>query len=390
MKKKINMYYISQILLFLASSMFNPVSYLFYLDNGINATFIGINISMLWITSSVFEVPFGIFTDRYGTRLTMILSNLLSLTGLSILIFKTNNFTLLISAVIFGISSAANSGCLSSWIVNVYKKESESSFKQEILQKIFSKSNIMCSLVSIIFSFFMLQIVYKIDKMCPIYLSFIAYFVCMLFFILVFSDYSKAKTVNNTVYFEFRSYFKQIDFNFFKISFFFTIPYIMDIGPVNQWTIVFKKTNLLGYINILIVLSVIFANFIISKLKISQKNLKKFIFLDLIIIISLGVIFNYNSYISILFFLIHVIINTIILVINNSYFHTHIIKDDDKRNSLISTFNFFNSIIVGILLQVEGFFSDFFGYINSWYIFSIFGFIVYYILFKYIKFEKQN
>lgn len=390
MKKKINMYYISQILLFLASSMFNPVSYLFYLDNGINAAFIGINISMLWITSSVFEVPFGIFTDRYGTRLTMILSNLLSLTGLSILIFKTNNFTLLISAGIFGISGAANSGCLSSWIVNVYKKENESSFKQEILQKIFSKSNIMCSLVSMVFSFLMLQIVYKIDKMYPIYLSFIAYFVCMLFFILVFSDYSKTKTVNNTVYFEFRNYFKQIDFNFFKISFFFTIPYIMDIGPVNQWTIVFKKTDLLGYINVLIVLSVIFANFIISKLKISQKNLKKFIFSDLIIIIFLGVIFNYNSYISILFFLIHVIINTIILGINNSYFHTHVIKDDDKRNTLISTFNFFNSIIVGILLQVEGLFSHFFGYINSWYIFSIFGFIVYYILFKYIKFEKQN
>lgn len=51
----------------------------------------------------------------------MILSNVLSICGLGLLIARTNVPTLLICAAIFGVSTAANSGCLSSWIVNSLK-----------------------------------------------------------------------------------------------------------------------------------------------------------------------------------------------------------------------------------------------------------------------------
>lgn len=42
MKNKVIIYYISQILLFTATSLFNPVSYLFYMDNGLNLSVIGV------------------------------------------------------------------------------------------------------------------------------------------------------------------------------------------------------------------------------------------------------------------------------------------------------------------------------------------------------------
>lgn len=346
MKNKVIIYYISQILLFTATSLFNPVSYLFYMDNGLNLSVIGVSISILWIVSGIFEIPFGIFTDKYGTKVTMILSNVLSVCGLGLLIVRTNVPTLLICSAIFGISTAANSGYLSSWIVNSLKVELKDSFKQETIQKVFSISNIFCSIVSLLFSFLMLQIVYKINKNYPIYLSVTAYIICLLFFVFMFKDGYKNfnrknnNLTNNDLINMVTQYFRIIDKKFLFISLFFTIPFIMDMGPVNQWSIVYRKTNILGFIQIIIVGAFVFGNFIVSKTKIKQEKILKLVILDVVIILLLNFFDKKSIHTGIIFFILHVIINTVILGVNMSYLHSNIIKDDANRNTSISTLIF--------------------------------------------------
>lgn len=389
MKNKVIIYYISQILLFTATSLFNPVSYLFYMDNGLNLSVIGVSISILWIVSGIFEIPFGIFTDKYGTKITMILSNVLSICGLGLLIVRTNVPTLLICAAIFGVSTAANSGCLSSWIVNSLKIELKDSFKQEIIQKVFSRSNIFCSIVSLLFSFLMLQIVYEINKNYPIYLSVIAYIICLLFFVFIFNDeYKNFNRKNSNLTNVVTQYFRIIDKKFLFISLFFTIPFIMDMGPVNQRSIVYRKTNILGFIQIIIVGAFVFGNYIVSKTKIKQEKILKLIILDVVIILLLNFFDKKSIYTGIIFFILHVIINTIILGVNISYLHSDIIKDDANRNTSISTFNFLNSCIVGILLIIQGIFSDKIGMTNTWSLFSVIGAVLYIIMFNRIFIKK--
>ncbi|WP_300409443.1 MFS transporter [Lagierella sp.] len=389
-RKNVYIYYFSQILLFVAASLFNPVSYMFYMDNGLSASIIGISISILWISSGIFEIPCGIFTDRHGTKNTMILSTGLSILGLGLLIIKTNTPLLLLSSFIFGVSSAANSGCLSSWIVNYLKSELNETFEQSIIQKVFSTSNIYTSIISIIFSFLVLQIIYKINPKYPIYLSFIAYTICLLFFFLIFPKRKRTqKEKKNKLRNTFKSYTKVISKEFILLSIYFTIPSVMDMGPVNQWSIVFRDTNLLGVIQVLIVGSFVLGNWMVSKTKIQQKDILKLVIFDVLLIIFLSVTDKFNKYIPIFFFLAHVVINTITLAVNMSYFHSNVITDDKNRNTLFSTFSFLNSLIVGLLLVFQGFLSDVLGMSNSWALFSAIGCILYYTLHNKIM-KKSN
>lgn len=71
-----------------------------------------------------------------------------------------------------------------------------------------------------------------------------------------------------------------------------------------------------------------------------------------------------------------------------SYLHSNIIKDDANRNTSISTFNFLNSCIVGILLIIQGIFSDKIGMTNTWSVFSVIGAILYIIMFIRIFIKK--
>ena len=62
----------------------------------------------------------------------------------------------------------------------------------------------------------------------------------------------------------------------------------MDMGPVNQWSIVYRKTNILGFIQIIIVGAFVFGNFIVSKTKIKQEKILKLVILDVVIILLLN------------------------------------------------------------------------------------------------------
>lgn len=132
----------------------------------------------------------------------------------------------------------------------------------------------------------------------------------------------------------------------------------------------------------MIVGAVVIGNWIISKFKISQFNIVKFIVIDAIIIVLLKFIILNNVYIALLLFILHVIVNIIILNVNLSYLHSDVIQDNKNRNAIISTFNFFSSCIVGILLTVQGYFSNIYGITNTWLIFSIVGAVIYLVMYK--------
>lgn len=100
--KIVRKYYLSQILLFGASSLFNPILYLYLSDRGVNVSIIGIFLSLYCIMSAICEIPFGIFTDRFYTTYTMIISVLIKIFTLFFLIYRISTASILISGFYLG------------------------------------------------------------------------------------------------------------------------------------------------------------------------------------------------------------------------------------------------------------------------------------------------
>ncbi len=382
-QQKINIYYILSIIINIALTVFGAITYIFLIKSGFSYQQIGIYLSTFWITSMLFEIPTGILVDVYKQKKTLIFSSLIRVIGIFMLAFNFGSlFIILLSAIITGFSEAFLSGNLGTWIVNEINKSNE----DIELNIIFSRLNIFSVIFGILSGYIGSDFLFKIDIRLPFIVSSIFLLIfCMLVYLLLVdeknkiinfnTELKKIKTQYNNVINECKVMIKRKDLYYFL--YFFLIVNLIDLGPSQQWQEIYKNLSILslGIIWIIIGISNVLGNYISGKINIDKYSTKKWLLIILFIDILLVFVQSISEKFILMFF-IHIIIFGIINVILSVYKHKKVIKNDEIRATATSVFNTFDSLIMTILLTVNGYLSTSIGILNSWKVFLSIALII--------------
>lgn len=382
-QQKINIYYILSIIINLALTVFGAITYIFLIKSGFSYQQIGIYLSTFWITSMLFEIPTGILVDVYKQKKTLIFSSLIRVIGIFMLAFNFGSlFIILLSAIITGFSEAFLSGNLGTWIVNEINKSNE----DIELNIIFSRLNIFSVIFGILSGYIGSDFLFKIDIKLPFIVSSVFLLIfCMLVYLLLVDEKNKIINFNtelkkikiqyNNVINECKVMIKRKDLYYFL--YFFLIVNLIDLGPSQQWQEIYKNLSILslGIIWIIIGISNVLGNYISGKINIDKYSTKKWLLIILFIDILLVFVQSISEKFILMFF-IHIIIFGIIGVILSVYKHKKVIKNDEIRATAISVFNTFDSLIMTILLTVNGYLSTSLGILNSWKVFLSIALII--------------
>ena len=386
-------YYLYSILSTTALSFFNPILYIYLLSKDFSFTEVGLYLSIFWLVSFMTELPCGAITDNIGAKNSILLSVVFRVVGL-ILLLSNSLILLYISAIISAIAESFQSGTLTSWLVNVNNKNNE-----EIdIDKVLSRSSLYSLFFSAVIGFISAKYVYIYYKSLSIILSMLV-FIISFFFTYVFMQkleetqkisVEKIKdsfvTVKNSL--KETLYIKSSVF----LMILFVIPSILDLGPSNQWQAVFEKldVDIIGYIWVGISVSGMLGSVIYERLSSKLSKLHILYFLVVInISILLVFIFIQNVYIKFVLFMLYIIFFTIMSIQVNIFMHKYLVKSDENRTTTVSIFYTFESIVVALLLSVNGVLTDKVGIENTWIIFTVIvGIIV--ISFIMVKLKKIN
>lgn len=382
-QQKINIYYILSIIINLALTVFGAITYIFLIKSGFSYQQIGIYLSTFWITSMLFEIPTGILVDVYKQKKTLIFSSLIRVIGIFMLAFNFGSlFIILLSAIITGFSEAFLSGNLGTWIVNEINKSNE----DIELNIIFSRLNIFSVIFGILSGYIGSDFLFKIDIKLPFIVSSVFLLIfCMLVYLLLVdekneiinfnTELKKIKIQYNNVINECKVMIKRKDLYYFL--YFFLIVNLIDLGPSQQWQEIYKNLSILslGIIWIIIGISNVLGNYISGKINIDKYSTKKWLLIILFIDILLVFVQSISEKFILMFF-IHIIIFGIINVILSVYKHKKVIKNDGIRATATSVFNTFDSLIMTILLTVNGYLSTSLGILNSWKVFLSIAIII--------------
>lgn len=385
-------YYLYNILFTTALSFFNPILYIFLLSKDFSFAEVGLYLSIFWLVSFMTELPCGAITDNIGAKNSILLSTVFRVVGLTLLL--SNSLILLyISAILSAIAESFQSGTLTSWLVNVSNKNNE-----EInIDKVLSRSSLYALFFSAIVGFISVKYVYVYHKSLSVILSMIV-FIISLFITLLFMknleitqkiSIEKLKgsfgTVKNSL--KETLYVKSSVF----LMILFVIPPILDLGPSNQWQAVFEKldSNIIGYIWVGISISGMLGSLIYEKL---SNELSKLHVLYIFVVINIATllmfIFIQNVYAKFLLFMLYIIFFTMMSIQVSVFMHKYLVKNDDNRTTIVSIFYTFESIIVAILLSVNGVLTDKVGIENTWLVFlGIIGIVI--ISFVLVMFKKR-
>lgn len=382
-QQKIHIYYILSIIINLALTVFGAITYIFLIKSGFSYQQIGIYLSTFWITSMLFEIPTGILVDVYKQKKTLIFSSLIRVIGIFMLAFNFGSlFIILLSAIITGFSEAFLSGNLGTWIVNEINKSNE----DIELNIIFSRLNIFSVIFGILSGYIGSDFLFKIDIKLPFIVSSVFLLIfCMLVYLLLVDEKNKIINFNtelkkikiqyNNVINECKVMIKRKDLYYFL--YFFLIVNLIDLGPSQQWQEIYKNLSILslGIIWIIIGISNVLGNYISGKINIDKYSTKKWLLIILFIDILLVFVQSISEKFILMFF-IHIIIFGIVDVILSVYKHKKVIKNDEIRATAISVFNTFDSLIMTILLTVNGYLSTSIGILNSWKVFLSIALII--------------
>lgn len=382
-QQKINIYYILSIIINIALTVFGAITYIFLIKSGFSYQQIGIYLSTFWITSMLFEIPTGILVDVYKQKKTLIFSSLIRVIGIFMLAFNFGSlFIILLSAIITGFSEAFLSGNLGTWIVNEINKSNE----DIELNIIFSRLNIFSVIFGILSGYIGSDFLFKIDIKLPFIVSSVFLLIfCMLVYLLLVDEKNKIINFNtelkkikmqyNNVINECKVMIKRKDLYYFL--YFFLIVNLIDLGPSQQWQEIYKNLSILslGVIWIIIGISNVLGNYISGKINIDKYSTKKWLLIILFIDILLVFVQSISEKFILMFF-IHIIIFGIIGVILSVYKHKKVIKNDEIRATATSVFNTFDSLIMTILLTVNGYLSTSLGILNSWKVFLSIALII--------------
>ena len=385
-------YYLYNILVTVATAFFNPILYIYLLSKNFSFAEVGLYLSIFWLASFMTELPCGAITDNIGAKNSILLSSVFRVVGL-ILLLSNSLILLYISAILSAIAESFQSGTLTSWLVNVSNKNNE-----EInIDKVLSRNSLYALFFSAIAGFISAKYVYVYYKSLSIILSMLV-FIISLFITLLFMknleitqkiSIEKLKgsfgTVKNSL--KETLYVKSSVF----LMILFVIPSILDLGPSNQWQAVFEKldTNIIGYIWVGISISGMLGSLIYEKL---SNELSKFHVLYIFVVINIGTllmfIFIQNVYAKFLLFMLYIIFFTMMSIQVNVFMHKYLVKNDDNRTTVVSIFYTFESIIVAILLSVNGVLTDKVGIENTWLVFlGVIGIVI--ISFALAMFKKK-
>ena len=385
-------YYLYNILVTVATAFFNPILYIYLLAKNFSFAEVGLYLSIFWLASFMTELPCGAITDNIGAKNSILLSSVFRVVGL-ILLLSNSLILLYISAILSAIAESFQSGTLTSWLVNVSNKNNE----EVNIDKVLSRNSLYALFFSAIAGFISAKYVYVYYKSLSIILSMLV-FIISLFITLLFMknleitqkiSIEKLKgsfgTVKNSL--KETLYVKSSVF----LMILFVIPSILDLGPSNQWQAVFEKldTNIIGYIWVGISISGMLGSLMYEKL---SNELSKFHVLYIFVVINIGTllmfIFIQNVYARFLLFMLYIIFFTMMSIQVNIFMHKYLVKNDDNRTTVVSIFYTFESIIVAILLSVNGVLTDKVGIENTWLVFlGVIGIVI--ISFALAMFKKK-
>ena len=386
-------YYLYSILSITALSFFNPVLYIYLLSKDFSFTEVGLYLSIFWLVSFMTELPCGAITDNIGAKNSILLSVIFRVVGL-ILLLSNSLILLYISAILSAIAESFQSGTLTSWLVNVNNKNNE-----EIdIDKVLSRSSLYSLFFSAVIGFISTKYVYVYYKSLSIILSMLV-FIISYFFTYVFMQKLEETqkisiknlkgsivTVKNSL--KETLYVKSS----ILLMILFIIPSILDLGPSNQWQAVFEKldTDIIGYIWVGISVSGMLGSVIYERLSNKLSNFHILYFLVVINISMLLVfIFIQNVYIKFVLFMVYIIFFKIMSIQVNIFMHKYLVKSDENRTTTVSIFYTFESIIVAILLSVNGVLTDKVGIENTWLVFiGMVGLVI--LLFIFVKLKKRR
>ena len=386
-------YYLYNILVTVALSFFNPILYIYLLSKDFSFAEVGLYLSIFWLVSFMTELPCGAITDNIGAKNSILLSSVFRVVGLTLLL--SNSLILLyISAVLSAIAESFQSGTLTSWLVNVNNKNNE-----EIdIDKVLSRSSLYALFFSAIVGFISAKYVYVYHKSLSVILSMIVFIISLFITLLFMKNLEKTQkisvekikdsfvTVKNSL--KETLYVKSSIF----LMILFVIPSILDLGPSNQWQAVFEKldVDIIGYIWIGISVSGMLGSVIYEKL---SNKLSKLRILYFFVVVNIGMllmfVFIQNVYAKFVLFMIYIVFFTLMSIQVSVFMHKYLVKSDENRTTTVSIFYTFESIIVAILLSVNGVLTDKVGIENTWLAFmALVGVII--LSFMLVKLKKRR
>ena len=386
-------YYLYSILSTTALSFFNPILYIFLLSKDFSFAEVGLYLSIFWLVSFMTELPCGAITDNIGAKNSILLSSVFRIIGL-ILLLSNSLILLYISAILSAVAESFQSGTLTSWLVNVSNKNNE-----EInIDKILSRNSLYALFFSAIVGFISAKYVYVYYKSLSIILSMIVFIISLFITLLFMKNLEVTQkisienlkgsfvTVKNSL--KETLYVKSSVF----LMILFVVPSILDLGPSNQWQAVFEKldVDIIGYIWVGISVSGMLGSVIYEKL---SNKLSKLRILYFFVVVNIGMllmfIFIQNVYAKFVLFMLYIVFFTLMSIQVNVFMHKYLVKSDENRTTTVSIFYTFESIIVAILLSVNGVLTDKVGIENTWLAFIAFvGVII--LSFMFVKLKKSR
>ena len=386
-------YYLYSILITIGQSFFNPILYIYLLSKDFSFAEVGLYLSIFWLASFMTELPCGAITDNIGAKNSILLSMIFKVVGL-ILLLSNSLILLYISAIISAIAESFQSGTLTSWLVNVNNKNNE-----EIdIDKVFSRGSLYSLFFSAVIGFISAKYAYVYYKSLSIILSMIVFIISFLFTYIFMKkleqtqkiSFEKLKdslvTVKNSL--KETLYVKSSVF----LMLLFVIPSILDLGPSNQWQAVFEKldSDIIGYIWVGISVSGMLGSVIYEKL---SDKLSKLRILYLFVVVNIGMllmfIFIQNVYAKFTLFMMYIVFFTLMGIQVSVFMHKYLVKSDENRTTTVSIFYTFESIIVAVLLSVNGVLTDKVGIENTWLVFiGMVGLVI--IPFMFAKLKKNR
>ena len=338
------------------------------------------------------ELPCGAITDNIGAKNSILLSMIFRVVGL-ILLLSNSLILLYISAIISAIAESFQSGTLTSWLVNVNNKNNE-----EIdIGKVLSRNSLYSLFFSAVIGFISAKYAYVYFKSLSIILSMIVFIISFLFTYLFMQKLEQTQkisieklkgsiiTVKNSL--KETLYVKSSVF----LMILFVIPSILDLGPSNQWQAVFEKldADIIGYVWVGISLSGMLGSVIYEKL---SNKLSKLRILYFFVVVSIGMllmfIFIQNVYAKFILFMLFIVFFTLMGIQVNVFMHKYLVKSDENRTTTVSIFYTFESVIVAVLLSVNGVLTDKVGIENTWLVFiGMVGLVI--ISFMFAKLKKK-
>lgn len=374
-------YYLYSILFTIGQSFFNPILYIYLLSKDFSFAEVGLYLSIFWLASFMTELPCGAITDNIGAKNSILLSSVFRVIGL-ILLLSNSLILLYISAILSAIATSFQSGTLTSWLVNVNNKNNE-----EIdIDKALSRSSLYALFFSAVIGFISAKYVYVYYKSLSIILSMTVFVISFLFTYIFMQNLEQTQkisvekikdsfvTVKNSL--KETLYVKSSVF----LMILFVIPSILDLGPSNQWQAVFEKldVDIIGYIWIGISVSGMLGSLIYEKL---SNKLSKLRILYFFVVVNIGMllmfVFIQNVYAKFVLFMIYIVFFTLMSIQVSVFMHKYLVKSDENRTTTVSIFYTFESIIVAILLSVNGVLTDKVGIENTWLVFlGVIGIVI--------------